>query len=279
MERTARMTSPAPPDHRGLPTEQERLLAELRALRARTGLSLAALAAKSTFSKSSWERYLSGRAKTPRSAVETLCDLANEPPQVTLALWDLAAPTWQTTRPASSTTVHEALRADDVGPCKPGRRRWTVGVIAAALISAAVLLLLLLLTADPSPDLVRCHRDACNDRSPASSLCANQSVTLTSKHLPAGQVMEIRYSPQCETAWARIGTAHIGDQVHLNVPGGPTRTATVTDVLDSQSYVYTPMSAVHQGQPVTACVSQAHDITALCCSAPTPMSGTESVRQ
>ena len=47
------MTDPAP--------ECAALAERLRALRARTGLSLAALAERTPYSKSSWERYLNGR--------------------------------------------------------------------------------------------------------------------------------------------------------------------------------------------------------------------------
>ena len=70
--------------------EQARLAAALRELRARTGLSLAALAAKTAFSKSSWERYLNGRTLPPHTAVQELCRLAGEPDGRCLALWEIA---------------------------------------------------------------------------------------------------------------------------------------------------------------------------------------------
>ncbi|WP_143074842.1 helix-turn-helix domain-containing protein, partial [Streptomyces mangrovisoli] len=66
------------------------LAAALYELKGRTGLSLAGLAAKTAFSKSSWERYLNGRTVPPRTAVEELCRLAGEPEARCLALWDLA---------------------------------------------------------------------------------------------------------------------------------------------------------------------------------------------
>jgi hypothetical protein len=66
------------------------LAAALRELRSRTGLSMAALATKTTFSKSSWERYLNGKTLPPRQAVEDLCRLAGEPEGRCLALWEIA---------------------------------------------------------------------------------------------------------------------------------------------------------------------------------------------
>ncbi|MGW2956879.1 helix-turn-helix domain-containing protein [Streptomyces sp. NPDC001220] len=71
--------------------DAEAVPAALRALRDRTGLSLAGLAAKTTFSKSSWQRYLGGRALPPRAAVEQLCALAGEPAGRCLALREVVA--------------------------------------------------------------------------------------------------------------------------------------------------------------------------------------------
>ncbi|MEV0478601.1 helix-turn-helix domain-containing protein, partial [Streptomyces prunicolor] len=62
----------------------------LRELKTRTGLSLAGLAAKTPYSKSSWERYLNGKTLPPREAVEELCQLAGEPEGRCVALWEIA---------------------------------------------------------------------------------------------------------------------------------------------------------------------------------------------
>ncbi|GHB01464.1 hypothetical protein GCM10010512_36250 [Streptomyces thermoviolaceus subsp. thermoviolaceus] len=74
--------------------ELARLTAALRQLRQRTGLSLAALAQRTTYSKSSWERYLNGKTLPPRRAVEDLCLLAREPAGRCLALWEIAESEW-----------------------------------------------------------------------------------------------------------------------------------------------------------------------------------------
>ncbi|MEU3506373.1 DUF2690 domain-containing protein [Streptomyces longwoodensis] len=76
---------------RGAPSPPgARLAAVLRELKARTGLSLAQLADATTFSKSSWQRYLNGGSLPPRSAVVELCRLAGEPADHPLALLGIA---------------------------------------------------------------------------------------------------------------------------------------------------------------------------------------------
>ncbi|MEG3628860.1 helix-turn-helix domain-containing protein [Streptomyces poriticola] len=74
--------------------ERTRLTAVLRELRASTGLSLAGLAERTAYSKSSWERYLNGKALPPRRAVQDLCRLAREPDGRCLALWEIAEAEW-----------------------------------------------------------------------------------------------------------------------------------------------------------------------------------------
>ncbi|MBL0781675.1 helix-turn-helix domain-containing protein, partial [Streptomyces albidoflavus] len=76
------------------PPECRRLLGELRSLRERSGHSLAALAAATPYSKSSWGRYLSGAQPVPRAAVVALCQVAGERPGRLLALWELADAEW-----------------------------------------------------------------------------------------------------------------------------------------------------------------------------------------
>src|SRR5689334_24127947 len=69
-------------------TPDEALAVGLRELKDRTGLSLAALAARTPYSKSAWHRYLSGGTPPPRPAVEALCRLAGADPEAVRALWD-----------------------------------------------------------------------------------------------------------------------------------------------------------------------------------------------
>ncbi|MFI6338867.1 DUF2690 domain-containing protein [Streptomyces sp. NPDC050535] len=88
-----------------------RLAAALMQLKQRTGLSLAQLANVTTFSKSSWERYLNGKSLPPRSAVKELCRLAGEPADHPLALLDIA----------------RTQRAEDSGPTRETPARQHAG--------------------------------------------------------------------------------------------------------------------------------------------------------
>ncbi|MEO3755046.1 helix-turn-helix domain-containing protein [Streptomyces sp. B6B3] len=82
------------PDGRARTPEVSHLLDQLRKAKARSGLSFAALGARTDYSKSSWERYLNGKALPPRQAVAALARLADMPPTRLLALWDLADRAW-----------------------------------------------------------------------------------------------------------------------------------------------------------------------------------------
>ncbi|MFF5522836.1 helix-turn-helix domain-containing protein [Streptomyces coeruleorubidus] len=98
-----------------LPPERARLASVLTELKTGTGLSLAALAAKTTFSKSSWERYLNGKTLPPRQAVQELCRLAGEPEGRCLALWELAESEWSG-RAAPATPTQKATPTQQAMP-------------------------------------------------------------------------------------------------------------------------------------------------------------------
>src|SRR4051812_6737614 len=108
---------------------QARALAvRLRELKDQTEITTAGLARKTAYSKSSWERYLNGRATPPRQAVEALGQLSGADPVRLLALWELAEQ--GEPEPAPPPNV-EAARVP--------RRRWLVvgGVVAVVLVLAA----------------------------------------------------------------------------------------------------------------------------------------------
>ncbi|MFE7479205.1 peptidoglycan-binding protein [Streptomyces sp. NPDC057552] len=67
------------------------LVGELRTVKSRSGLTLVALARKTAYSKSSWERYLNGRTLPSADAVRALCTVAGCDPVPLLALRDVAA--------------------------------------------------------------------------------------------------------------------------------------------------------------------------------------------
>ncbi|MCW2869207.1 DUF2690 domain-containing protein, partial [Actinacidiphila oryziradicis] len=69
-----------------------------------------------------------------------------------------------------------------------------------------------------------------------------------------GAQVEIRYSVECGAAWVRIWQSRIGDRIEVSAPGGPARTAKVTDTYDAQGYLFTPMVAVTAGNRVRGCL-------------------------
>lgn len=131
-------------------------MAQLRRLKDRSGLSLVSLASKTGYSRSSWERYLNGKALPPRHAVEELARVAGADPVRLLVLHEVAEEAWQQpTAPSSSAgakdggglgvrgeAAAERSAASEELPAvaqPPGVRRFVVlvAVVAAALAGLA----------------------------------------------------------------------------------------------------------------------------------------------
>ncbi|MEV3968615.1 helix-turn-helix transcriptional regulator [Streptomyces sp. NPDC050698] len=119
-----------------LPREGRHLVEQLRALKDRTGLSLAELARRTAYSKSSWQRYLSGAKQPPSGAVQALCRVAGADQARLLALWDLADRTWPH---GSTASAGAAAPVADASTAGAAYRRWR----AAALVSFGVIVVLL----------------------------------------------------------------------------------------------------------------------------------------
>jgi transcriptional regulator with XRE-family HTH domain len=273
-----------------------RLAAVLQQLRQRTGLSLAQLAGATTYSKSSWERYLNGKSLPPRSAVKELCRLAAEPPDHSLALLDIArthrttedtgptrgtpdrqgtATETDTPTPGFATVPADAdadadadahARADPVG-----HRR--VNLVTALVSACAVVLGALVLThlpstrreeAPPSPmpsaaTGALCRHTACQNKDPIATRCAAEPLTLAEHETATGAFIQIRYSQECGTSWVRMWGAVVKDRVEMRVGGRPAslHSAQVTTRKEADTYVHTLMSVVSPGTPVQACFSPA----------------------
>ncbi|MFF8913913.1 helix-turn-helix domain-containing protein [Streptomyces sp. NPDC015032] len=82
------------PRWKELPTEtsssERQLLVQLRRLKDHSGLSLAALASRTSYSRSSWERYLNGKKPVPRQAVEELAEVCGTEPTRLIVLYEVA---------------------------------------------------------------------------------------------------------------------------------------------------------------------------------------------
>ncbi|WP_406458705.1 XRE family transcriptional regulator [Streptomyces sp. NBC_01622] len=260
------------------------LAAALRELRAATGLSMAGLAAKTPYSKSSWERYLNGRTLPPREAVEELCRLAGEPVGRCLALWEIAE-SEASGRGASVPVPDEPAPAPPVAappsassaPSAPEQRGVaTLAVLAsvcAVAVSAVVLALVLLPgpskstplspTAASSTATVAsgpgCHGADCAGRSPFAMLCAPQPDTITQRETATGAWVELRHSKICGTTWARMWGGRIGDRIELVVPGraGSGHAAEVGNAAEVDTYAYTMMAVTAPGTVVRVCFQPA----------------------
>nr|WP_269462931.1 peptidoglycan-binding protein [Streptomyces sp. M56] len=71
------------------------LVVQLRRLKDRSGLGLSSLESKTGYSRSSWERYLNGKALPPRQAVEELARVGGVEPTRLLVLHEVAEAAWR----------------------------------------------------------------------------------------------------------------------------------------------------------------------------------------
>ncbi|CAL9547851.1 DUF2690 domain-containing protein [Streptomyces sp. enrichment culture] len=262
--------------------ERTRLTTALRELRTRTGLSLAALAERTPYSKSSWERYLNGRTLPPRRAVQDLCRLAREPEGRLLALWEIAESQWSgraaqpapapppspSQPPPPEPAPSPSSPSSPEPPQKPAaartdrRRLVTVLASVCAVTVGGVTAALVLLphrqsTADPpstapSAPGPRCRGASCEGQDPIHMFCGAGPDTLTTERTSTGAHVELRYSPRCDASWARMWRTSVGDRLDIRADG-PTRHAEVADEVDTKSYVYTVMTATRPGTVVRAC--------------------------
>ncbi|MFE6176019.1 DUF2690 domain-containing protein [Streptomyces sp. NPDC056464] len=261
------------------PPERARLATVLRELKGRTGLSLAGLAAKTAFSKSSWDRYLNGRTLPPRDAVQELCRLAGEPEGRCLALWEIAESAGSgrsaqgTHAPAPPPPRTGTTPAGSTGDGGTAHRSATVVAVLASVSAvavggiAAVALLLphpdgdprAALSPPPSATGPRCRGEVCEGKSPMRMKCAGAPETLASYRTATGASLELRYSQECGTSWARMWGTRVGDRLEMSAPDGAgagdarVRGAEILDGVDADSYVYTPMTAAGPGAVVRAC--------------------------
>jgi transcriptional regulator with XRE-family HTH domain/uncharacterized membrane protein len=181
------------------------LVEQLRDLKQRTGLSLAALATATPFSKSTWHRYLNGDQFPPRAAVESLGRLADADPGPLLSLWDAASraqsraagPPQQS--PAPDTRVRRRFR-------HPNRAMVTLAAMAAtvAVTAGAADVLDADLPAAPST-AAPCRGESCQGQFPTSETCGRDARTESSV-TRAAQVVLLRFSPSCATVWSEVRT-------------------------------------------------------------------------
>ncbi|MFF3375922.1 helix-turn-helix domain-containing protein [Streptomyces sp. NPDC002680] len=259
--------------------ERTRLAATLRELKDRTGLSLAGLAERTTYSKSSWDRYLNGKALPPRQAVQELCALAREPEGRCLALWEIAESEWSLrAADAPSTTTPPPPRPpppveDTRTRTDTGHRRTTIraALVSACAAMAGIVAAAVLLpgpdnnepqtssspaSAPASPAAARCRGAACEGQDPWNMNCGSPPETLLEHRTATGAWMSVRYDKQCGASWARTWHTSVGDRIEVTA-GGATYSAEIKDDIDAKNYVYTAMTATRPGTTVRVCFEPA----------------------
>ncbi|MER5403380.1 DUF2690 domain-containing protein [Streptomyces sp. NPDC002769] len=223
--------------------EEHLLLERLRGLRQRTGLSLAALAAVTPFSKSTWHRYLNGEQFPPRSAVESLGRLAQTDPGPLLSLWDavsrsrcgavgLPAQALPPRVPSAQGPAPDApVRGRRVRP--PNRAVIALAAVAAATMAvtaAAAEVLDTDLAPAPAASASSCRGHGCQGQFPTSETCGRDARTEAAV-ARAGEVVLLRFSASCATVWSEVRTRTGGareisvragrDELSAAYPGDP----------------------------------------------------------
>ncbi|WP_239096648.1 helix-turn-helix transcriptional regulator, partial [Streptomyces sp. SID11385] len=93
----------------GLDPQIREFTGQLRRLVDRSGLSVAALADRTGYSKTSWERYLGGRLLAPKGAVIALAEVTGAQPHHLTTMWELAERAWSRAESRHDLTM-EAVR-------------------------------------------------------------------------------------------------------------------------------------------------------------------------
>ncbi|MFK8912431.1 DUF2690 domain-containing protein, partial [Streptomyces sp. YS-3] len=156
------------------------------------------------------------------------------------------------------------------GPGPGARRRPALivaGVLGVLLVIAAVVLLTGVgggddkaspapsatpTTAAPSlPPGVKCVRDSCTGQDPETMGCGGAFARTVASAKIGAALVQVRYSPTCQAAWARIQQAAPGDEVRI----GSGATAGGTGTVDADKEAYTRMLAVDGPGSAQACAT------------------------
>ncbi|MEU9440372.1 helix-turn-helix domain-containing protein [Streptomyces sp. NPDC048304] len=132
------------------------LAVQMRRIKDHSGLGLQALAARTGYSRASWDRYLNGRSLPPQEAVAALARACNADPARLLALHEVAVAAGRGGGEAEETGENrgtgetgEEVTEPESGPAGEerkgrvrGRRRVLTAVVTSVVLLAAVIALL-----------------------------------------------------------------------------------------------------------------------------------------
>lgn len=255
----------------------------------RGGLSVAALAEATGYSRSSWERYLGGRLLPPRYAVVALAEATGADPAHFTTMWEVTERVWSRAEGRHDVTM-EALRIAEAraalgefgpapaappspAPAAPAARRrpvvlFVVGVVAVVL---AVVGATALTGGDgggddrarPGPSRtaraaglpagVKCTGRECTGKDPEGMGCGGGNARTAAAAWVGGAYVEMRYSQVCAAVWARISAGAPGDTVSVTEAGGARRSQ--RSRIGRDPAAYTSMLAVRTPGTARACAT------------------------
>ncbi|MFI0875860.1 helix-turn-helix domain-containing protein [Streptomyces parvus] len=281
------------------PREADLLTEQLRLLRRRNGMTLATLANRTSYSKSSWGRYLSGKALPPRQAVREFAQAVSVKPDRLLLLLEIAErgqsrpdgkaredaaaevpPTAAQDPDGDTDTEPDPVPGGEASPspkaespearlpeqpasapapaASPRRaRRWGLIVGAATGVGMATGLLAGMLVGAPESrgeptsrgSSAKCTGFECRNKDAQGMECHIGVWTAAAEKVD-GIHLELRYSPRCGAAWARITEGRVGDTARVEGPHNHSAARAITYDRDT----YSPMVEAPYPAAARACV-------------------------
>ncbi|MDA4888433.1 DUF2690 domain-containing protein [Streptomyces sp. MS2A] len=230
--------------------------------------------------------------------IRAMHQVLGRPPQELTAALDLHArassPTngpQLTTDTAASAQGGPPVREPVNAPAVVGRRRWPWAAAAIAAVVAGIVALTAAMTdrdddtsakngpgsptasspffagsPSPTPSTVKCWRKSCYGVDPKYATCGGDATTsYTGKG--HGILVELRFSPSCQAAWAKMTGTTQGDVVRITNNAGDTRHYTQQWGHDAHS----PMVEALNPDTAKACASTSRgQVCATNASDPTP---------
>lgn len=256
----------------GLGPQERELVAGLRALKDGSGLTLAELAAKTHYSKSSWHRWLNGERVVTQPALAAFGALAGVPAERCAALEALrsavsgaseARPAEELPGASESPGAEESPgsveppshpEGEEPEPTARPRRRSRWWVAAASVAGVAAVAGALALNGGGSerrpesvaattgtapaaaPATALCEAAGCVGKDPQASGCGSDATTIATANVRQ-MTIYVRYSHRCRTAWAKLTDATAGYRATITNSAGQSQTALVHWGYDA----YSPM--------------------------------------